>query len=69
MIDFKKKAEELHFNPAEGFLKVEMIEQALKEAYNQGIDESAKIAGDVRMRFQSEQESVCDAILALKIKP
>lgn len=45
MIDFKKKAEELHFNPAEGFLKVEMIEQALKEAYNQGIEDSEKETG------------------------
>lgn len=45
MIDFKKKAEEIAVEFTIRDLRVEManvIEKALKEAYNQGIEEGKK---------------------------
>lgn len=75
-IDFKKKAEEilaeLYFivGPKDHHDdNVLIIEKALKEAYNEAIEESAKTVGDTVMRFSSEQEIVMDHILGLKVTP
>lgn len=71
-MDFKKKAEQLAIaNHPQGFFNSSQandIEKALKETWNEAIEESAKMIGNTNMRFHSEQEAVVDHILILKEK-
>ena len=66
MIDFKKKAEELCFKKANGYMLPETMEKALKETWNEAIEAVAKESN----RFGKAGQAIFSFnIRKLKIKP